>query len=66
MQLTVNGVPAAYDDGLTVAALVADRAEDTRRVAVALNLEVVPRSAWGTTVLTDGDAVEVLAAVAGG
>jgi len=37
-----------------------------RRVAVARNSAVVPRSAWGSTQLRDGDVVEVLAAVAGG
>ena len=45
---------------------MAARADDRRRVAVARNGEVVPRSAWETTRLADGDAVEVLAPVAGG
>ena len=66
MQLTVNGAPAALEEGTTVAQLVAARAADARRVAVARNGEVVPRSAWERTDLHDGDAVEVLAAVAGG
>ena len=66
MQVTVNGDPAELDDGVTVAALVAGRAEEHRRVAVAVNAGVVPRSAWSSTVLRDGDAVEVLVAVAGG
>ena len=39
---------------------------DHRRIAVAVNADVVPRSAWPSTVLRDGDAVEVLVAVAGG
>ena len=66
MRLTVNGDAAEVDDGTTVAALVAGRAEEHRRVAVAVNAGVVPRSSWGSTVLHDGDAVEVLVAVAGG
>jgi len=66
VKVTVNGESADVDDGTTVAALVAGRAEKHRRVAVAVNSGVVPRSAWGTTVLRDGDAVEVLVAVAGG
>ena len=66
MKVTVNGVPGEVDDDMTVARLVAERAEDRRRVAVARNGEVVPRSAWETTRLADGDAVEVLAPVAGG
>jgi sulfur carrier protein len=66
MNLTVNGDPVELDDGLSVAALVAERAPDHRRIAVAVNADVVPRSAWPTTALHDGDAVEVLVAVAGG
>ena len=66
MRLSVNGSPVDLGDGLTVADLVAQRAEDHRRVAVAVNLDVVPRSAWSTTALSEGDVVEVLVAVAGG
>ena len=66
MKVTVNGVPDDVDEGMTVAQLVAGRADDRRRIAVACNGEVVPRSAWETTRLSDGDAVEVLAPVAGG
>jgi sulfur carrier protein len=35
-------------------------------IAVAVNGEVVPRSAWAEVVLRDGDAVEVVTAVQGG
>ena len=66
MKVIVNGVSDEVDDELTVAQLVATRADDRRRVAVARNGEVVPRSAWEATLLQDGDAVEVLAPVAGG
>jgi sulfur carrier protein len=66
VQLTVNGVPTELPDPPTVATLVAERSEGHRRVAVALNGGVVPRSAWETTELAPGDAVEVLAPTAGG
>ncbi len=66
MELTVNGRPATLADASTVADLIAARAEEHRRVAVARNGDVVPRSAWGATVLEPGDRVEVLVATAGG
>ena len=66
VQVTVNGAAASLQDGTTVAALVAERAEGQRRVAVARNGDVVPRSAWGATEIREGDAVEVLVATAGG
>jgi sulfur carrier protein len=66
MTISVNGRPVEVPDGLSVGDLVRDRAGGQRRVAVARNGEVVPRGEWDTTELAAGDAVEVLAAVAGG
>lgn len=66
MRLIVNGAGTDLAPGTTVAGLVEARAADARRVAVARNGEVVPRSAWDRTQLEEGDAVEVLAATAGG
>ncbi|UTI64787.1 sulfur carrier protein ThiS [Paraconexibacter antarcticus] len=69
MTLTVNGaertdIPA----GTTVAGLLdlLDLPQRDRGVAVAVDAEVVPKSAWASTVLADGDEVEVLVAVQGG
>lgn len=66
MQVTVNGVPADVDEGVTLTGLVHARTDERRHVAVALNGDVVPRSAWDETRLVTGDSVEVLAPVAGG
>jgi len=66
VRLTLNGDPVDLDGPTTVVDLVAGRVEEHRRVAVARNGDVVPRSAWADTVLREGDAVEVLVAVAGG
>ena len=40
--------------------------DPARGIAVALDGEVVPRGEWGSTVLREGQAVEVLAAIQGG
>lgn len=37
-----------------------------RRVAVELNLEIVPRSLYETTLVKEGDAIEVVHAIGGG
>lgn len=66
MRITVNGEATEVPSALTVAQLVAQRVPDARRVAVAVNAGVVPRSAWSTTELADGDSAELLTAVAGG
>ena len=66
MRVTVNGVPTDVEKSATVGSLVAARGGEHRRVAVAVNGEVVPRSAWPTTALADNDRLEVLGASQGG
>jgi len=66
MTLQINGEQRDFPDGLTVAALVAQLGMKPDRVAVELNLEIVPRSNWGTTTLKSGDKLEVVHFVGGG
>ena len=66
MILQINGEPREFPDGLTVAALVALLGIKPDRVAVELNLEIVPRGNWETTTLKNGDKLEVVHFVGGG
>jgi thiamine biosynthesis protein ThiS len=66
MQLHINGEQRDFLDGLTVTALVAQLGMKPDRVAVELNLEIVPRAQWQATVLKDGDKLEVVHFVGGG
>ena len=66
IQVTVNGVTTDVTEATTVAGLVAAHSDEHRRVAVARNGEVVPRSQWEVTRLAAGDRLEVLAPTAGG
>lgn len=66
MRVSVNGQARELAAGSTVALLVGELAGDRAGVAVAVNDTVVPRAAWPTTLLDDGDRVEVLTAVQGG
>lgn len=50
----------------SVAALLARLELTGRRVAVELNLDIVPRSQHDSTLLNDGDQVEVVHAIGGG
>ncbi|GID98113.1 sulfur carrier protein ThiS [Amorphoplanes digitatis] len=65
MRVIVNGAERDVEVA-DVAALVAQLTEAQRGVAVAVNGEVVPRSAWTGAPLRDGDRVEVLTAAQGG
>jgi sulfur carrier protein len=66
MKITVNGSASDFPRGATVALAVRTLTTLSSGVAVAVNDEVVSRSAWETTLLCEGDRVEVLTAVQGG
>jgi len=62
----VNGDELAIAAGQSVAALLARLGLDTRKVAVERNLAIVPRSQYGSTLLTAGDALEIVHFIGGG
>ncbi|MEU6626180.1 sulfur carrier protein ThiS [Streptomyces litmocidini] len=66
MNVSVNGEPRELSGPLSLDALVATLTTAPSGVAAALNETVVPRGEWATTLLGDGDRVEVLTAVQGG
>ncbi|AAO53977.1 sulfur carrier protein ThiS [Pseudomonas syringae pv. actinidiae] len=66
MRIQLNGESFELPDGETVTALLTRLDLAGRRVAVELNLDIVPRSQHVSTVLREGDQVEVVHAIGGG
>ena len=66
MKLWVNGEERAFEKLDHVAALVAALGLDGRKVAVERNLEIVPRSTYGSTLLAEGDRIEIVHFIGGG
>jgi len=66
MTLHINGQAREFTKRLTVATLVAELGMKGDRVAVELNLEIVPRAKWTATALKDSDKLEVVHFVGGG
>lgn len=68
MTVELNGDRIELADGARVADAVARAGADRGRrgVAVAVDGEVVPRSAWDETALREGQRVEVVGAIQGG
>lgn len=63
--VTVNGTPVE-SAGKTIMEYLESADYDTKRIAVERNGEIVPKSDYGSTVLADGDTVEVVSFVGGG
>jgi sulfur carrier protein len=66
MTIQLNGEPYELPGPLTIAELLARLDIDARRVAVELNLQVLKRGTFDTSMINDGDEVEVVNFVGGG
>ena len=62
----LNGEPHELDSPVTISTLLARLEIDARTVAVELNLEVVKKAAYESSVVNHGDAIEIVNFVGGG
>ncbi|HSS45645.1 MAG TPA: sulfur carrier protein ThiS [Thermoanaerobaculia bacterium] len=66
MRVRVNGEELQLPQGVSVSALLERLKVATPRVAVERNRELLPRSAYASTPLSEGDVLEVVEFVGGG
>jgi sulfur carrier protein len=66
LEVEVNGESTTVPAGASVIDLLARLNMTGKRVAVAINRDVIPRSRHAEARLADGDTVEILEAVGGG
>ena len=66
IQVIVNGAAHRLEQPLDVAALIARLELQGKRIAVERNGEIVPKSALSSTVVAEGDRLEIVVAVGGG
>lgn len=66
MKITVNGEKRDVPEGMTVSALLDDVGLRDRNVAVEHNSSLVVRTDFDSTMLSDGDKIEIVQFVGGG
>lgn len=66
MRLSINGEVQEFAELGNVAELLTKLDLDPRKIAVELNREIVPRSAYAATRLSDGDQIEIVHFIGGG
>ena len=66
MEIIVNGQSQNVPDSFTAAQLVEQMGLVGRRIAMEVNLEIVPRSTYSDHSLKHGDRIEIVHAVGGG
>lgn len=66
MKLKINGETGEFEDSITVSELLEEIGTPAIGIAVECNREIVPRSQHGSTMLKDGDVLEIVKMVGGG
>ena len=64
--MKVNGEIFEVREGMTVSNLIAEMGFSEAMVAVELNLDILPRDSFSSTVLKENDCIEVVRFVGGG
>ncbi len=66
MNITLNGQARSLASSRTVSDLIRELGYENKRIAVERNGDIVPRSQHETTLLAEGDRLEIVVAVGGG
>ena len=66
VRVRLNGLEREFEDGTTVADLLAQLGRAPQWAAVERNRDVLPRTAFAATELREGDVLEVVHLVGGG
>ena len=64
--MKVNGEIFEFREGMTVSNLIAEMGFSEAMVAVELNLDILPRDCFSSTVIKENDCIEVVRFVGGG
>jgi sulfur carrier protein len=66
ISVTLNGKPRSIEAEVALPELLTQLEIDERRIAVAINDEIVPKNQYKNITVRDGDVIEVVRMVGGG
>jgi thiamine biosynthesis protein ThiS len=66
LTIVINGNQTEIEEGSGISDLISSLGLDTERVAVELNKKIVRRADWASTMISEGDKVEIVHFVGGG
>ena len=66
IQIQLNGASVQVDEGISLGELIELRGLERRMIAVEYNTEIIPRYDYDTTIVQDGDQLEIVHMVGGG
>ena len=66
ISVSINGAARDFPQAISLAELIQEMGLGGKRIALERNGDIVPRSQFEQQMLTDGDKLEIVAAVGGG
>jgi len=66
MNIIINGEKREFHEGITLQEILKELSLEDKVMAAALNMNIVKKEQWGSTVLKDDDKLELLDFVGGG
>jgi thiamine biosynthesis protein ThiS len=66
MRIYVNGEKRDYDKKMTVSDLLSELSLDQSKVAIEINLSIIPRSLYEKTEIHESDQIEIVHFIGGG
>ena len=66
MRIYVNGEKRDYDKKMTVSDLLSELSLDQSKVAIEINLSIIPRSLYEKTEIRESDQIEIVHFIGGG
>ena len=66
MQIILNGTEKAIQDQISIATLIKELELDEQKIAIERNKEIVPRTAFNSINLCQGDKIEIVHFIGGG
>ena len=66
MNVTINGESTQIPAGISASQLIENLGLSGKRVAMEVNMEIVPRSTFDSFMIKDNDSIEIVHAIGGG
>jgi thiamine biosynthesis protein ThiS len=66
MKIIINGEEKSFGSNISIEAMLAELKINPKKVAIEMNLEIIPKSLYAKTLLKEGDSLEIIEFIGGG
>jgi thiamine biosynthesis protein ThiS len=66
MNITINGEKKNFSQPVSILSILNNLNIDKKKIAIELNLEIVPKSSYENTIIKNGDSLEIIEFIGGG